>query len=271
MIKYQTEIKMKNIPKNIRSKINHLNIKYVKSKEKVAYYYEDIESKTILSFNENMTFYAASTIKIVAILYLYENKIEMNQKIEITPEELKGGSGILKEEELPKEYSLKTLAIYALKYSDNTAYLKLVEWIGKEKLETFGKKLGAKHVMEGKDNYGITSCADMRIFWELLYEYSKMDKELCDALENPSYKIISPKSIQNQNFLRKYGSLDIAYHECGMVTSSHPYYLFIMTQKGKTKHSKKFMNMTAKKITNIHNKIQKIKQREDISCQNYQK
>lgn len=263
MIHFQIEIKNKFFSKSMKKTIDRLNIKYVKSKEKVAYYYEDMERGNILSFNENITFYAASTIKILAVLYLYEEKIDLNQKIIVTENDKKRGSGQIKEESLPKEYTLKELALYTLKYSDNTAYLKLVNWITKENLESFGKKLGAKHAMEGKDNFGVTSCADLRIFWSHIYKHTKTDKDLRDALENPSYQIVLSKSIQKQIFLRKYGAFDIATHECGIVEGYHPYYLIIMTQKGKTKQVKKWINHTAKKIHKIHNKIQ----RKETLCQ----
>ena len=51
---------------------------------KVAFYYEDLNNNK-LSFNENICFYAASTIKILVCLLIYkladEGKINLNDKL----------------------------------------------------------------------------------------------------------------------------------------------------------------------------------------------
>lgn len=232
---------------------------FVKSKEKVAYYYEEIENNIAISFNETITFYAASTIKLLIVLYLYEAKIDLTKTLKITKEDIKRGSGIIKLDTLPASYTIKELAIRTIKYSDNTAYIKLVEWITKEKLQKYSKKIGLLHGLEGKDFFGITSVNDMKKILEKIYEYSKEDKELKEALENPTYKIIESKNISHQKFLRKYGSFGIAYHEVGVVESEHPYYLIIMTQKGENSKTKRFINRASKKIAKIHHMIQREK------------
>lgn len=143
--KQQIEVRTGKYERKIRKQVTRLNIMYVKSKEKVAYYYENINSGLILSFNENITFYAASTIKILPVLYLYETKENLNQTIKIEEKDVKRGCGKIKEEVLPKEYRLKDLIFYSIKYSDNTAYISLINWIGKEKLQEYSKKIGALH------------------------------------------------------------------------------------------------------------------------------
>ena len=261
---WKIEIQRKKHSMKIHKMITKMNIQFVKSKEKVAYYYEDLESGITISFNESITFYAASTIKLLAVLYLYETHQDLDKTIKIQTEDKKQGSGIIKNEVLPKTYSLKQLAMTAIKYSDNTAYIKLVNWIGFEQLKEFSKKIGMQHGLEGKDSFGITSCRDLKIVISKIYEYSKKDKELKDALENPSYFIIKEKNLNNKKFLRKYGSFDIAYHECGIVEDNHPFYLILLTQKGKNKKSSQFINKAAKNITKIHHKIQREK---GIQCQ----
>lgn len=256
---FQIQIQNSIQNKKIRHLIARLNIMYVKSNEKVAYYYEDINKGIILSFNADTTFYAASTIKILAVLYLFNQKEDLEKTIKIEPNDIKQGCGRIKFETLPKEYSLKELIYYCLKYSDNTAYLKLVNYIGKEKLQDFGLKIGAKHPLEGKDSFGITTCQDMKIFWEHLVPYIKEDKELQEILENPEYQIINWTK-RNGKFLRKYGSFDIAYHECGIVIEEHPFYLMVLTQKSNSKSGKRFINKTAKQIIKIHKEIQRIEE-----------
>jgi len=248
------KIAVKNKTKNqkIRQKLKRLNIQFVKSKEKVAYYYENINHQVTFSFNEEMTFYAASTIKILVTNYILDYKLDRSQKITITKTDLKPGTGILKEElQLPKQYTVQDLMKYCLVESDNTAYLKLVEWIGKENLSKYGKSLHAKHTFEGKDSFGIITCSDLKCYWQKCFELQKEYPFLKEWLANPRTKIINSKLFQGE-FLRKYGSFDIAYHEAGIVLEENPYYLFILTQKSSSNKSKRFINRTAKELAKIH-------------------
>ena len=267
MLKYKIEIRKKHTSKKLKKLLDKLNIMYVKSEEKVAYYYENINEEIVFSFNENITFYAASTIKILVALYLYDNKINLKKEITLKSENIKQGSGVLKEENnFPKKYTLKDLLMYSIKYSDNTAYLKLVDYIGKEKLISYGASLGAKYTFVGKDNFGIINCADLLKYWKKIWEIKDNHPELQEWLENPEYRIIKEKSIKNQSFLRKYGAFDITFHECGIVNCSDPYFLFILTQKGENKKAKKFINKTAKKIGKIHKQVKKLDKKEE-ECQ----
>ncbi len=54
---------------------------YLKQKEKVAYYYEDINTGSILSYNSDILFYAASSIKILVCVMLLE--MAENKKISL--------------------------------------------------------------------------------------------------------------------------------------------------------------------------------------------
>lgn len=263
MLKYKIEIRKKQTFKKIKKRLDKLNIMFVKNEEKVAYYYENINKKIAFSFNESITFYAASTIKILVLLYIYNNKMHLEKEITITEEDIKQGNGVLKDElDLPKKYTLKELLMYTIKYSDNTAYLKLVDFIGKEKLLTYAHNLGAEHTFEGKDNFGITNCLDMLKYWSRLWEILKENPEIEDWLLNPEYAIIKSKNIKSGHFYKKYGAFDIAFHECGVVDGKDPYFLFILTQKGENKKSKRFINKTAKKIEKIHKEVSKLEKKE---------
>lgn len=252
MIHYNMEVRKTKQVLKAKNLIKKLNVLFAKSDEKVAYYYENVETGAIFSFNENLTFYAASTIKILPILYIYDTKKDIETKLLVQEKEKKQGSGILKNESLPKEYSVKELMEYSLVYSDNTAYLKLVEWIGKENLIQYGKSLGAQHSLEGKDSFGIINCSDLAIYFKKIHEIIIQHQELIAWLKNPVYQIIQDKSLYYASFLRKYGAFDVAYHECGIVEDENPYYLFILTQKGENKKAKRFINKTARQIAKIH-------------------
>ena len=222
---------------------------------KVAFYYEDLNDN-VLSFNEDICFYAASSIKVLVCLLIYklsdEGKINLSDKLLVTSEDIFEGSGVIKNQSEDTEYTIEKLIELCLVESDNTAYIKLVKYVGKESLINFGKELGAIHTLEGKDSYGIVNCSDMKIYWKEIINYvnnSENGKKMKNYLLNPSIKLI-----KNENYLRKYGKFDIAYHEAGYVDSDKPYYMFVLTQLNNFDYKEEFIN----KVANIIEEINKV-------------
>ena len=82
--------------KKINQLIEELSILYLKETfkgNKVSYYYEDINSSTKLSFNKSICFYAASSIKMLVCLILFEmtetKQINLEEKVLVSMDELK--------------------------------------------------------------------------------------------------------------------------------------------------------------------------------------
>lgn len=249
--------------KYLKKRIYSLNKFLLKQEEKVAYAYKNLETNEEFSFNLDVCFYSASTIKFLVCLYIYEqaenNPKLLDVKIKLDLEDFKEGSGVLNKNKTIVEYTIKELVYYTLKESDNTAYIKLVNFVTPLKLKEYGIKIGAKHTLEGKDLFGITSAYDMKIYLTYLYNYFKLNTPLSyefkQIMLNPSYKIINSKSINNNSFARKYGSFGIAFHEVGIVYDEKPYILIVLTQKNKLNKKTKYVNKVAKRINNIHKLI----------------
>ena len=253
--------KVKN--KYIKKKIYNLNKFLLKQNEKVAYAYRNLETDDMFSFNPDVCFYSASAIKFLVCLYIYkqaeENPTLLDKKLNLVEEDFKGGSGVLSDDKSVTEYTIRELVYYALKESDNTAYIKLVNFVTPEKLKEFGLSLGANHTLEGKDLFGITNAYDMGVYLTHLYNYlntnTKLSNELKESMLNPSYQIIKSKSIDNNLFVRNYVSFVIAFHEVGIVYDENPYILIILTQKNELKEKINYINKVAKKINKIHKLI----------------
>ena len=246
--------------KCLRKKIYYLNKYLLKQNEKVAYAYKNLSTDDMFSFNLDVCFYSASAIKFLVCLYIYEqaeiNPEILENELILNPEDFKQGSGVLKNTPNKTNYSVKQLIYYALKESDNTAYIKLVNYVTAEKLKAYGLSLGAKHTLEGKDLFGIVNASDMLIYLKHLYDYfetnTKFSQELKNNMSNPSYKIIKSKNIDNNLFVRKYGGFGIAFHEVGIVYDENSYILIILTQKNELKDKEKYINKVARKINKIH-------------------
>ncbi len=246
--------------KKLSKKIYRLNKFLLKQEEKVAYAYKNLETNEMFSFNLNTCFYSASVIKILVCLYIYKqaeiNMEILQTKLKLKDEEFKDGSGVLKNNKKKKEYTVKELVYYTLKESDNTAYIKLVNFVTKEKLKAYGLSLGATHTLEGKDSFGIINASDVIIYLTHLYNYFKTDtslsRELKTAMLEPSYQIIEAKNIGYNVFARKYGCYGVAYHEVGIVYDKVPYIVVVLTQKNELKNKRKYINKVVKKINKIH-------------------
>ena len=91
---------LKNNIVELKNEFLELNTLYLKQNEKVAYYYEDINTGTVLSYNSDILFYAASSIKIlvcVMLLEMAQNKeLDLEEKLLVTMEDLKQDTGIIK-------------------------------------------------------------------------------------------------------------------------------------------------------------------------------
>ncbi len=101
----------------------------------------------------------------------------------------------------------------------------------------------------------LINCDDMIVYWRKVRDFvnkSIYGKELYDWLSNPSFNIVLSSSIEDNTFVKKYGSWDIAYHEAGYVDAKEPYYIIILTQKFKCDDKEEFVNSTAKQLHRIH-------------------
>ena len=238
--------------------LNELFLNETYQGNKVAYLYKNIKTGDIISFNEDICFYAASTIKAFICLMILEKvsnkELDLSTKYLIKMEDLKQDTGIIKYQKEDTEYTLEELVKLSIIESDNTAYIKLVDILGgKEEVKKYGLSLGATHTMEGKDSFGILNCTDLLIYWETIKKFidtNELGNMFKDYLINPSVKLIDDKSINNKTFIRKYGSWDIAYHEAGYIEDE--YYLIVLTQLNKKEYKNEFINKAASMINEIH-------------------
>lgn len=254
--------------KEVLKKIVSLNKFLSLQEEKVAYLYKNLISGDLFSFNKDIKFYAASTIKLLMAFYVYKRAEDdekiLDLKLNINDEDLKRGTGIIRDNNMGI-YTIRELVKLSIKESDNTAYVKLVNYFGKDNLIAFGKSLGAKYTLEGKDLFGCVNCSDMLIYLEAMYNYflseTSLALELKSIMINPSYEIIDNRLFSNKEFVRKYGSFEIAYHEVGIVYCDEPFILIVMTQKNKLKEKvkKKYVNRITKGLYYIHKNIYKLK------------
>ena len=89
---YKIDFEYNNINKNKNEKlfnkiqeIINLCLDETKKQHKVSFYYEDINSNTVITYYPSVCFYAASVIKVLVALITYRkalnNEIDLNEKM----------------------------------------------------------------------------------------------------------------------------------------------------------------------------------------------
>lgn len=160
-------------------------------------YFEDIADETKIMLNENVTFSAASTIKIplvaLGLKQSEEGKFDLNDEIEIKPQNRVGGTGVLKT--LNKNYkpTILDLMNLAITVSDNAATNELIDLVGGfDNINSFNKSLNLNEtkfqrkmldlnaLQEGKDNF--TSAKDLGTILSLIAKDACVSKESSELL-----------------------------------------------------------------------------------------
>ena len=209
------------------------------NKYNVSVYYKDAKSNFSLEYNVNKEYYAASTIKMLDAIYIYEKasigEIDLDEEMTYSTKYKWGASTIIGKMKYGDKIKLRDLVKYAIIYSDNSAHIMLLDYIGKSTLREYGKSLGAKYTLLG-DQFGSISANDSMKYIEKLDEL--LETNTPDAKELKSYFVDSEQNYlnfpeENIEAAQKYGEYESYYHENGIVYANDKYYISILTLHGK--------------------------------------
>ena len=240
---------------NIISYQTYLNTYFNKYNVSIAYV--DINNGYNYSYHENKVYYAASTIKTLSAIYLYEqalnDKEDLNKTLKYESKYIRHDSLSMQYHKLGEEVTLKDLIEYAIIVSDNTAYQMLINYIGKDKLRVYGHNLGAIYTLNLQDNYGSITTTDAIIYLKKLYELINTNNPLSEKLKN--IFLNSDENylkINNYESLAKYGFYEQNFHLIGIVLTPNPYIISILTLHGKDDYQSIIKDINSK-IYILHN------------------
>ncbi|WP_040212119.1 serine hydrolase [Clostridium polynesiense] len=160
-----------------------------------SFYFEDLNSGYVYGYNENNKMTAAGCMKLpIAMVLLKEienMKYKLDDKIFISEEDKVYGTGII-HEFLPREYTLDELMKAMLIQSDNTASNKIINIIGKDRINEVIKEMGLSNtvlnrrtsdeIYDDNNDENITTSYDLCKCWKMLYRESFLSKELSSKL-----------------------------------------------------------------------------------------
>ena len=111
----------------------------------------DLTSGEKISWNPDLQFPQASSIKIPILMEVFkqasEGKFSLSDPLPVNPENLVGGTGILKNLEDPAPLRIKNLGILMIALSDNSATNQLIDLAGISEVNKTLKSLGMKQTL----------------------------------------------------------------------------------------------------------------------------
>lgn len=205
----------------------------------VSVVYEDVNIGFKYFYNEEKDYYAASTIKLLGAMYIYEkaynNEIDLNYTLEYNSKVRRGSSSGMSKYEYGDMVSIRELVKYSVVLSDNTAHNMLVKFIGVSKLREYGLSLGAKLTHTSNDLFGYIDGIDANIYLNKVYDVINNIGELGEELK--SYLLSAEQNslnLEEKGIVagHKYGEYKSLYHDIGIVYDDNPYLIAVLTEEG---------------------------------------
>ncbi|NMA51002.1 MAG: serine hydrolase [Mollicutes bacterium] len=246
-----------NLPFNDEEKPEELlnkeaEIKNYLNKYKTSIYLFNPQNNYSFKYNEDKIYYAASLRKMPLALYYYlkadEGIINLDEGIKYTSDYLYENSKGTKKHQLNSYIPIRSLLKYSIRYSDNSAYIMLLNHIGINNFISYLNSLGVKYLnISNNDFFGSTNVNDSMIYIKSLDEYFQTNTH--NAMELQEHfinSILNYLAYDDIKAASKYGYADSYFHLNGIVYTKNPYYISILTTEGKNetvfKNINKIMN-----------------------------
>lgn len=225
----------------------------------------DINTEVTISYNEERYYPVASTVKAPFIMtclsQIEEGKKTLEDTMEYVEEYKVKGDGIIKNEKLGKEYTIKELMEYAIKISDDIGYLMLQGYFGYEYYNQFLKELGNRVTLDGNSiKWGQTSAIDSLRNWKEIYRYINSECEnagfFAELLKNTNKSFIRNVLGDEYEIYNKMGWVrNQCCHDHAIVMDEQPYILIIMTMGDVGKENQKFIEELAVILNGVHEEM----------------
>ena len=231
-------------------------IEQYKGNNEIGIVYKNFSTGYRYSQEENNYFTAASTIKVVYAMRIYDRirngEVSEDADIFYSEKHLEEGNGLITNNKKKNSYKLDYVLQNMIQYSDNTATNMLVgdSATAADLLVKYFNSLGVNLSMEEAQKNRITP-AMMEVVWTKLYNERDKYSKLIKYLEDSEAGEVIKEGIPNKKIASKYGALDSNYHETAIVFGEKDYMLLIYTNN--LNNSKQVIKNIAKKIDEITN------------------
>ena len=231
-------------------------IEQYKGNNEIGIVYKNFSTGYKYSQGENNYFTAASTIKVVYAMRIYDRisngEVSEDADIFYSENNLEEGNGQITNNKKKNSYKLDYVIQNMIQYSDNTATNMLIgdSATASDLLVKYLNNLGVKLSQEEAQKNSVTP-AMMEVVWTKLYNERDKYSKLIKYLEDSEAGEVIKEGIPNKKIASKYGALDANYHETAIVFGDKDYMLLIYTNK--LDKSKQDIKDIAQKIDEITN------------------
>ncbi|MBM7868346.1 serine hydrolase [Heliobacterium gestii] len=184
----------------------------------------------------------ASTHKVPTVMYLYrlaaQGKVDLDAKLTYTSQYYRQGTGILQTKPYGGQYTLRELGRLSIVYSDNVAWAMLLDYLGRDNVNTFMRSLGGNVTGSDAKGYFITTPRDMGKYLGALLLFRdaqpQLGGEIFHAMENTIFNDRIPAKLPTGTVVaHKIGSLDDSIHDVGIIfANNRPFILSIYSKNG---------------------------------------
>lgn len=260
-----SKIDSENLPDSINNIIKEINDYYNQSNNYFAFAYKDIYTGFMVSYNEKQQIFTASTIKGPTDIYIYEmaslGKINLDEELTYTGNYYNTGSGVLKNNKINTNYSVRTLLNYSTVYSDNVAHNMLMDKYGRENMLSFWQGLGTNSIFTANNNWGVVNAHDAVIYMSELYRFYLENDiyglELMNNFLNAKPKFISGEN--NYQVANKSGWSGTVIHDVSIVFANNPYIVVALSNLGDTDYYMSYFNKVNDLASKLHSEYWKYK------------
>lgn len=194
----------------------------------ISVYYKNLVSGDVYTYNENTEYGIASLIKAPFCYHLLTRaqtgEIDLNYEFEFLENDLREGTGVLKNAEFNTIYSAKRLIELSLRYSDNVAYRILRMNYSYAKFSEYLNSRGAVRAASNK-----VTATDCVSYMTDIYNFIAEENEYSDLLYTYMTNTTYPMIISSYPVVRKHGWAGMNYHDMAVVYAPMPYILVICT------------------------------------------
>ena len=236
---------------------------YLKDNYRLSVSYEDLTYGFSFNYNKDVDYYAASTIKSLAAMYIYEQafkgEINLDDTITYSSKYRRGSSLEMKKHKYGDKISLRNLVKYSVTVSDNTAHNMLVQYVGVSKLKKYGNEMGANLTHLNGDLFGYIDLDDAIIYMKKLNDLIHNTGDF--GIELESYFLSAEQnSLELSEFdikaAHKYGEYEYVYHDIGIVYDKNPYVIAVLTHEGRKDYDAIIKDVN-KRVYDLHNEYYK--------------
>ena len=211
---------------------------------------QDLATRDTMGWHEQEVFPVASTIKIPILVTLLaraeKGELDLQERIDITPEVLVPGSGVLTYLEGPLELSVLDVAQLMIMVSDNTATNLCIDWAGMDAINELMESLGLSqtrirrkmqdHASVARNEENVSTPADAVGLMRALYESrpsSAVAEQALAILKKPNRGPIERAMESDVAVSNKPGGMERVRCDAGIVwLQRHPYALALMSKFG---------------------------------------